>query len=73
MKTLNTLLLIIILSPVAALSQRALTTDDVLKMTGLSSGLLSPDGETVIFGKRTLNWDGGEFQGKKRKMLKNNL
>ena len=36
--------------------KRAMTTDDILNMTNLGSAIMSPDGESVIFGKSELNW-----------------
>jgi len=33
-----------------------MTTDDILNMTNLGTSVLSPDGESVIFGKSELNW-----------------
>lgn len=62
MKTLLSLLLTVLISTSLAFSQRALTTDDVLKMTGLSSGLLSPEGDALIFGKRTLSWKDNKYE-----------
>lgn len=37
--------------------KRAMTTDDILNMDRLSSSMISPDGNSVIFGKSTLDWD----------------
>jgi len=36
--------------------KRAMTTDDILNMTNVGSAIMSPDGESVIFGKSELNW-----------------
>lgn len=33
-----------------------MTTDDILNMTYLCSAIISPGGESVIFGKSELNW-----------------
>lgn len=40
--------------------QRAMITDDIINMDRLGTVLMSPDGESVIFGKSTLDWDENE-------------
>jgi dipeptidyl aminopeptidase/acylaminoacyl peptidase len=58
MKKTATLLVISFLFIFSGFSQkRNLTTDDGLQMVGLSSSMISPDGQSVIFGKSTLNWE----------------
>ncbi len=44
--------------------KRAMTTDDILNMDRLGSAILSPDGESVIYGKSTLNWDDNKRETK---------
>lgn len=41
----------------ATAQKRAMTTDDVINMNRLGSAMISPDGNSVIFGKSELNWD----------------
>lgn len=65
---MNKLLQTIILSFVLLFShtfvtnaqKRAMTTDDILNMTGLGQAMISPDGQSVIFGKSTLDWSENE-------------
>ncbi len=40
----------------ATAQKRAMTTDDIINMNQLNSAMISPDGESVIFGKSELNW-----------------
>lgn len=40
--------------------KRAMTTDDAINLNGLGSAMISPDGESVIFGESTLDWDENE-------------
>ncbi len=52
------LFLIISLFVTTAFAQkRAMTTDDIINMDRLGSSMISPDGNSVIFGKSTLDWD----------------
>jgi dipeptidyl aminopeptidase/acylaminoacyl peptidase len=37
--------------------KRAMTTDDIINMNRFGSVMISPDGQSVIYGKSTLNWD----------------
>ena len=55
---------ILTLSINASAQKRAMTTDDYLNMVGIGTSLISPDGESVIFGKRTLNWDENTYETK---------
>ncbi|NBC26517.1 MAG: prolyl oligopeptidase family serine peptidase [Bacteroidetes bacterium] len=48
--------LFILLPGLLQAQQRAMTTDDILNMTNLGSAIISPDGESVIFGKSELDW-----------------
>ncbi len=52
------LLVLVALIPVAAVAQkRPMTTDDGLRLHGLSSGLMTPDGTGVLYGVSDLDWD----------------
>lgn len=64
MRQLLLTLFVISLSFNASAQKRAMTTDDYLNMVGIGSSLISPDGESVIFGKRTLNWDKNTYDTK---------
>jgi len=44
--------------------KRAMTTDDYLNMVRVGSSMISPDGDEVIFGKRTLNWEENKYETK---------
>ncbi|CAN5303398.1 S9 family peptidase [soil metagenome] len=44
--------------------QRAMTTDDIINFNGLESAMISPDGESVIFGKSTVDWEENERETK---------
>ncbi len=58
MKKTATLLIISFLLISQAFSQkRNLTTDDGLQLVGLSSPMISPNGQSIIYGKSTLNWE----------------
>lgn len=52
---LFTLLSLLFVSAVA--QKRNMTTDDIINMNRLGSAMISPDGQSVIYGKTTLNWD----------------
>jgi len=52
---LFTLLSLLFVSAFA--QKRNMTTDDIINMNRLGSAMISPDGQSVIFGKSTLNWD----------------
>ena len=58
MPRLIVLLISLVIVTAASLhaQKRAMTTDDILNMTNLGSAIISPDGESVIFGKSELNW-----------------
>lgn len=60
MKIYLLLALTVVYSTTAIAQKRAMTTDDILNMNRLGSTLLSPDGESVIFGKSTLDWGENE-------------
>lgn len=61
----SVLLFLLLLVAMPALAQkRAMTTDDYLNMVNLGSSIISPDGELVIFGKSTLNWDENKYETK---------
>lgn len=62
-KSLLVLLLFLIGFPAIA-QKRAMTTDDDLNMVNLRSPMISPDGDFVIFGKSTLNWDDNKYETK---------
>lgn len=64
MKKLLLLSLMMFMGFHAIAQKRAMTTDDYLNMVNLSSPLISPDGEFVIFGKTTLNWDDNKYETK---------
>lgn len=49
-------MLLLTVSFSADAQKRAMTTDDILNMTYPGSAIISPDGESVIFGKSELNW-----------------
>ncbi|WP_069130650.1 S9 family peptidase [Rhodohalobacter halophilus] len=44
--------------------KRPMTTDDIINMDRLGSAMISPDGNAVIFGKSTLNWDDNKRETK---------
>lgn len=56
--------LIVLITIPATAQKRAMTTDDYLNMVSIGSSLISPDGESVIFGKRVLNWDKNTYETK---------
>jgi len=60
MKSAATTLLILLLSIPLVAQDRAMTTDDIINMDRLGPAMLSPDGESVIFGKSVLDWDENE-------------
>ncbi|HET8865837.1 MAG TPA: S9 family peptidase [Gracilimonas sp.] len=62
-KSVLFLLLFLIGFPAIA-QKRAMTTDDDLNMVNLRSPMISPDGDFVIFGKSTLNWDDNKYETK---------
>ena len=51
------LLFLTLLVSSAFAQKRAMTTDDTLNMDRLGSSMISPDGNSVIYGKSTLNWE----------------
>ncbi len=61
------LLVVVIAGPATARAQdeasapRPMTTDDALDMTSVSPQALSPDGDWLIYSKRSLNWDDNEY------------
>ncbi len=64
MRILTFIVLFSVISLSGFSQKRAMTTDDYLDMVSLGLTMLSPDGESVIFGKRTLNWDENEYDTK---------
>lgn len=44
--------------------KRAMTTDDYLNMVRIGSSMISPDGNSVIFGKTKLNWKENKYETK---------
>ncbi|HSR70287.1 MAG TPA: S9 family peptidase [Acidobacteriota bacterium] len=40
--------------------KRPMTVDDIFRMTDVVSPLLSPDGEWILYGRRTVDWDENE-------------
>ncbi|MEQ8524651.1 S9 family peptidase [Gracilimonas sp.] len=42
--------------------KRAMTTDDYLDMIRVGSSMISPDGNSVIFGKTKLNWEKNKYE-----------
>lgn len=57
MKRITLFLFFTFLVSDAFAQKRAMTTDDIINMDRLGSAIISPDGNGVIFGKSTLNWD----------------
>lgn len=57
MKKFALLLFLTLLFTSAFAQKRAMTTDDIINMDRLGSAMISPDGESVIYGKSTLEWD----------------
>lgn len=64
MRLVTLSLLCLFLSINVSAQKRAMTTDDYLNMVGIGSTIISPDGESVIFGKRTLNWEENTYDTK---------
>lgn len=56
MKRIVLFILFTFLVSSAFAQKRAMTTDDIINMDQLGSSIISPDGNSVIFGKSTLNW-----------------
>lgn len=57
MKQTTYILLILLVYPFFSNAQKKMTTDDGLNLVNLSTSLLSPDGESIIYGKSELDWD----------------
>lgn len=64
MRLLTLALFFLFFSINASAQKRAMTTDDYLNMVSIGSTIISPDGESVIFGKRTLNWEENTYDTK---------
>jgi dipeptidyl aminopeptidase/acylaminoacyl peptidase len=58
------LFLLLLIGLPAVAQKRAMTTDDYLNLVNLRSPIISPDGDFVIFGKSTLNWDDNKYETK---------
>jgi dipeptidyl aminopeptidase/acylaminoacyl peptidase len=56
MKKIALLTLFSLLFISAFAQKRNMTTDDIINMNRLGSAMISPDGQSVIYGKTTLNW-----------------
>lgn len=58
MEKLFTILIFLLAIAITVSAQkRNMTTDDALQMPRLGSSLISPDGQSIIYGKSTLNWE----------------
>ncbi len=50
-------------APIAvAAQQRAMTVDDAMDMVSVSNALMTPDGASVFFSKRALDWDENKYE-----------
>lgn len=55
--------LVVFVVPASAQDERRpMTVDDAMDMVQVGSPLMSPDGEWVLYSRRTLNWDDNEYE-----------
>ena len=55
-------LLLLLIPAVGSAQQRAMTVDDAMDMVAVSGALMSPDGESVFFSRRTLDWEKNKYE-----------
>jgi dipeptidyl aminopeptidase/acylaminoacyl peptidase len=64
MKKVLLIILGMILTVPLIAQKRPMTADDDLNMVNLRSAMISPDGESVVFGKSELNWKENKYETK---------